>query len=315
MSAAQERAAEADAGRPVQRSARLVLVLSAASFGLTWVAGPWATDEIPPLAIAFARFALAAALLFAWCRIRGVPIPLRRADAPLVIGVTLTSVVVYNVLFLYGVTLAPASHGAVIVPGLIPVITLVLARLLFDERVALIRAAGAVLSLVGLALVVGPAFAGDAQQLTGDLLFVGGASVWAVYAILGRAATQRFHPAAITFLAAALGAVVFAPLSLLLEPGGFAALAAASPRTLGGVAYLGTFGTVLSFVLFYVGVQRIGAARASAYGVLIPLFGVAATVSLLGEPIEPISLAGAAIVVAGLWLTQARSHPSEPAAA
>jgi drug/metabolite transporter (DMT)-like permease len=304
----------ATAERP-PASATVLLVLSAASFGLTWVAGPWAVAEIPPLAVACLRFALAAALLFVWCRIRGVPIPLRLADAPLVIGVSLTSVVVYNILFLYGVTLAPASHGAVIVPGLIPVITLVLARLLFGERVALIRAFGAALSLAGLALVVGPAFAGDARQLTGDLLFVGGASVWAVYAILGRAATRRFHPAAITFLAAALGAVIFAPLSLLLEPGAFVVLAAASPRALGGVAYLGTFGTVLSFVLFYVGVQRIGAARASAYGVLIPLFGVAATVTLLGEPIEPISLVGAAVVVVGLRLTQARSTPSDHAAA
>ena len=290
-----------------ERSARLVLVLSAASFGLTWVAGPWATAEIPPLAIACVRFAIAAVLLFAWCRIRGVPIPLRRRDLPLVLGVTLTSVVTYNILFLYGVTLAPASHGAVIVPGLIPVITLILARFLFREHVALLRAAGAAVSLAGIGLVVGPAFAGNAQEVAGDVLFVGGAFVWAIYAILGRSATRRFHPAAITFLSAALGALAFAPLSLILEPGGFATVAGASAQAIGGVLYLGTFGTVLSFVLFYVGVERIGAARASAYAVLIPLFGVAATVTVLREPIEPISLVGAALVVAGLWLMQSRS--------
>jgi drug/metabolite transporter (DMT)-like permease len=292
-----------------QSSARLVLVLSAASFGGTWVAGPWATADLPPLVIACLRFAIAASLLYLWCRARGLRIDLRREDLPLVLGVTATSVVAYNILFLYGVRLAPASHGAVIVPGLIPIVTLGLARIAFGERVAARRAAGAVVSLVGLGLVVGPAFAGDPQALLGDLLFVGGAMVWAVYAILGRAATRRFNPAVITFLSAALGAAILAVLSVVLEPGGFGLVIGASLRALGGVAYLGTFGTVLSFVLFYIGVQRIGSARASAYGVLIPLFGVAATVTLLGERVDMVALLGAGMVVAGLWLTQAQDEP------
>lgn len=291
-------------------SAPIILVLSAASFGLTWVAGPWATEDIPPLAIASVRFAIAAVLLFAWCRFRSVPIPLRRADIPLVIGITATSVVVYNVLFLYGVRLAPASDGAVIVPGFIPVFTLVLAYELFGERVGLKRVIGASTAIAGLTLVVGPVLRGGLDELLGDLMFIAGALVWAVYAILGRVATQRFNAAAITFLSAALGAVTFAVLTLVFEPAGFAAFATASPQALAGVVYLGTFGTVVSFVLFILGVELIGAARASAYAVLIPLFGVAATVSILGERIEPISVVGAALVVIGLVLMQ--SHERFP---
>jgi drug/metabolite transporter (DMT)-like permease len=300
--------------RAAADSARVLLVLSAASFGLTWVAGPWATDEIPPLVVACVRFTIAAILLFAFCRWRGVPIPLRRADLPLVMGVTATSVVIYNILFLYGVRLAAASHGSVIVPGFIPVITLVLARIVFGEHVAPRRALGAGLAVAGLALVVGPAFAGGADELIGDLMFVAGAFTWAVYAILGRSATRRFHAAAITFLSAALGALAFALLTLVVEPAGFAALGTASIRALAGVVYLGTFGTVLSFVFFYIGVERIGAARASAYAVLIPLFGVAATVTVLGEPIEPVALAGAAIVIIGLQLMQSGAAEQQPAA-
>jgi drug/metabolite transporter (DMT)-like permease len=289
-------------------SPRVLLVLSAASFGLTWVAAPWATDEIPPLAVACVRFAIAAVLLFAFCRLRGIAMPLRRADIPIVIGVTATSVVIYNVLFLYGVGLAPASHGAVIVPGLIPVLTLGLERALFRAPVALVRVAGAALAIVGLVLVVGPAFAGG--EVLGDTMFAAGALAWATYAIIGRSATRRFHAAAITCLSSTLGAATFAVLTLVLEPAGFGALGEASARALGGVVYLGTFGTVLSFVFFYLGVERIGSARAAAYAVLIPLFGVAATVTVLGESIEPIALAGAAIVIGGLRMMQ--SGAAEP---
>jgi drug/metabolite transporter (DMT)-like permease len=267
------------------------------------------------MVVACVRFATAAVLLFGWCRLRGIPIPLRLADIPIVLGVTATSVVGYNILFLYGVTLAPASHGAVITPGLIPIFTLLLGRILFREPVLWRQGLGVVVCLAGLALVVGPAFAGDPAALFGDLLYATSALLWATYTILGRAVTKRFHVAAITCLSGAVGALVFLPLGLL-DPVGFGALATASPRALAGLAYLGSLGTAVGFVLFYLGVQRIGSARASAYTVLIPLFGVSLTVPILGEPLAPISLVGAAIVIGGLWLTQGRAAaPPKPRAA
>ena len=287
-------------------TAAALLVLTAAFFGATWVAAPWATYAIPPMVVACVRFATAAVLLFAWCRLRGIPIPVRRADIPIVLGVTATSVVGYNVLFLYGVTLAPASHGAVITPGLIPVFTLVLGRLLYRESIRWRQALGVLICLLGLAFVVGPAFAGDPAALAGDLLYAISALLWATYTILGRNVTRRFHVAAITCLSGALGALVFLPLGLL-DPVGFGALATASPRALAGLAYLGSLGTALGFVLFYLGVQRIGSARASAYTVLIPLFGVSLTVPILGEALSPISFLGAAIVIGGLSLTQSQA--------
>ena len=295
------------ASAPARRSVspRILLILSAAGFGGTWVAAPWATDELPPLVVASVRFAIAAVLLFAWCRARGIPIGLRRENLPLVLGVTATSVVAYNVTFLYGVTLAPASHGAVITPGLIPIATYLIAGAIYRERIPMRRSFGALLCLIGLALVVGPAFVGDAGVLIGDALFAVGALIWATYTILGRSATRRFHVAVVTLLSAALGSITLAVLSIILEPGGYASLTAASPRALGGVVYLGTIGTVLSFVFYYVGVQQIGASRASAFSVLIPLFGVTLTTILLGQSFGLIGTVGAALVIVGLWLTQA----------
>lgn len=286
-------------------SPRVLLVISAAAGGGTWVGAPWALAELPPMAVAFGRFALAAVLLFAWCRARGIVIDPRRADLPIILGVAATSVVGYNLLFLNGVKLAPASHGAVIVPGFIPVITLGMTVVILRERIAPRQVIGALVALGGLVLVIGPAFAEGSNELVGDLLFITGAIVWSTYTVIGRAATRRFNPSVITFLGAAVGAVAFLVLSLVFEPGGIAGYGSVSLKALAGVLYLGSIGTVVSFVLFYLGVQLLGAARAAAYSVLIPLFGVAATVTLLGETLEPIAILGAAIVIGGLWLMQA----------
>jgi drug/metabolite transporter (DMT)-like permease len=296
------------------RTAQVLLVLSAAVFGGTWVAAPWATAEIPPLSVATIRFAIASLLLFAWCRYRGIPIHVSRADIPVILGIALTSVAGYNILFLYGVSLAPASHGAVITPGLIPAASLVIARLTLGEPIGVRRIGGVVISIGGLVLVVGPVFVGEAGSVAlGDAMFATSAVLWAISAMVSRVATRRFHVAATTFLGAFVGALVLLP-AMLLQPGGIGDLGAASAKAIGGVLYLATFGTVVAFVLFYEGVRRLGASRASAYTVLIPLFGVSLAVLVLGEPATPLALVGAAIVIAGLVVTQWAGQP-EPAAA
>jgi drug/metabolite transporter (DMT)-like permease len=286
-----------------ERRAVLFLVISAAGFGGTWVAAPWATDEIQPLTVACLRFAIAALTLLAWCRIRGIPTTLSRADLPLVVGVAATSVVGYNVLFLYGVTLAPASHGAVIVPGLIPMATLLLGRAALGARASARQVGGVALSIAGLALVVGPALGGSDTAPLGDLLFAISAAVWAVYTLIGRAATVRVDPAVLTLFGTALGAAAFVPLALA-APGGPGNLGDAGVRALASVVYLGSIGTVVSFVAFLQGVRLIGAARASAFTVLIPVFGLSLTVTLLGEPLTPLALVGAGVVLVGLRITQ-----------
>jgi O-acetylserine/cysteine efflux transporter len=73
-----------------------------------------------------------------------------------------------------------------------------------------------------------------------------------------------------------------------------------------GIGYLAVFGTVGGFVLLNLGVARLGAARASAFALLVPIVGVLSSVLLLGERIGPLTLAGGAIVLVGLWLVE---HP------
>ena len=292
--------------RPLSASrlAAVYLVVTAAGFGGTWVAAPWATEEIAPLTVATIRFALAAALLLGWSLLRGLPLRLRRSDVPVIAGVALTSVAGYNVLFLYGVTLAPASHGAVLVPGLIPMATLVLSRLVLGTQVARRQVVGVLLSIAGLALVVGPELGGDARTLAGDAMFAVSAGIWAAYTLIGRA--SRLDSAVLTLYGTAVGSLVLLPLALLV-PGGPGSVSEASLRAILSVVYLGSIGTVLSFVTFLQGIRLIGAARASAYTVLIPVFGLTLTVSLLGEPLTPLALVGAVVVLIGLRITQTGS--------
>lgn len=287
------------------RAAYVMLTAMAICFGGTWVPAAIAVDAVPPFAIATVRFAIAAVLLYAWARLANRPLtPMRRSDWPMVVGLGLTAVAGYNWLFLTGLTLAPASDGAIIVPGLAPIFTAVLAGLVLGERLGARGFAGLAVAAVGLLLVVSPGAGGGSDRLLGDVLFVAGAVLWGVYSVLARRASGRFNAVSVSLYGIAFGTAVLIPLAIL--EGGLGSLATASIEALAGIGYLAVFGTVGGFVLLNLGVARLGAARASAFALLVPVVGVLSSVMLLGERIGPLTLVGGAIVLVGLWLVE---HP------
>jgi drug/metabolite transporter (DMT)-like permease len=308
--------APAHAGERVQerddRVAYLMLTAMAVCFGGTWVAGAWAVEGAPPFAIAAVRFGVASVLLYAWARLAGRPLSkVRRADLPIIAGLGLTAVAGYNWLFLTGLTLAPASDGAIIVPGLAPVFTLIMASVVLGERLSGRGYLGFALAAVGLWLVVNPTGATDQRRLLGDLILLAGAVCWGIYSVIARIASRRFDAVSTTLYGTALGTVVL--IGAALQEGGIGRLAEASLQAWIGMAYLAVFGTVAAFVLLNMGLARIGAARASAFALLVPIVGVLSSVALLGEELGPLTLVGGAVVLIGLWLVERPG--SAPAAA
>ena len=83
------------------------------------------------------------------------------------------------------------------------------------------------------------------------------------------------------------------PLALL--EGGTTSLASAPVEALAGIGYLAAFGTVGAFVLLNLGVARIGASRASAFALLVPVVGVLTSVAFLGEELGPTTVVGGVI--------------------
>jgi drug/metabolite transporter (DMT)-like permease len=291
------------AERGDERVAYLLLGAMAALFGGTWVAGRWAVDEIPVFTVAALRFGSASALLLAWVLIaRRRLAPLRWRDVPLVLGLGLTAVAGYNTLFLIGLTLAPASDGSILVPGTIPMLTTILAVLLLHERIGRRTIVGIGVAMLGLAMVVGPAGEAGGARLSGDLLFLASAGIWAAYNILVRVASHRFDAISATLYAMICGALLLAPAAVW--EGSWSSLAAASPKALSSIAYLAVLGSIVAFVFLQVGVARIGAARASAFTLLVPLFGVGLSMLFLAEQPSGVTFAGGAVVLAGLWLIQ-----------
>ncbi|HEV8338483.1 MAG TPA: DMT family transporter [bacterium] len=287
------------------RGAFVLLTLGMLCFGGTWVAGALAVEAIPPATIAVLRFALAAFLLWAWDRAGGRRRgPLQVRDLPLILALGATAVAGYNIAFLNGLRFAPASDGAIIVPGFAPILTAVLAWPLLGERIGLRGISGLLIGFAGVLLVMRPGGGTESGRLAGDLLFFTGAVGWAIYTLVGRAATARFTPVGATLYAFVSGTVMLLPFAVLER--GWRPLQSAPAAAWAGVLYLALFGSVLAFVLFYEGLHRVGASRAVPFAFLVPIFGVVSSVIILDEELHPLAIAGGALVLLGLWMVLSR---------
>lgn len=288
-----------------RRGAYVALLVCMVAFGGTWPAGKVAAEHVAPAVAAETRFVTAAVLLWVWARLSGRRLArIGRSDLPLVAVLGFTVVFAYNLCFLYGVRHAPATDGSVLVPGLIPVVTTLLAWPVLGERPTRRAGIGLAVALAGVVVVADPVGGLGSGRLAGDALFVGAAFSWAAYTLAGRAAIARFGSVSSNVFATAVGSLLLLPVTFL--GGGWHELAAAPAQAWGSIAYLSLAGTVLAFVLFYEGVRLIGAARAASFALLVPVFGVLASVLVLGERLRPALAAGGAIVLAGLWLVERR---------
>jgi drug/metabolite transporter (DMT)-like permease len=246
----------------------------------------------------FLRFWCAALILLIVLRLREhrLPRPSPR-ETVLVLGLGVLGISLYNVLFTAGLSLVEASRAALIVPTN-PAFTALFAALFLKERLGATRAVGIALSVLGALLVLGR---GDAQLDfgLGELLLIACIFMWSAYTLLGRVALSALPPLALTAYVMTAGSLMLA-LPAWLEQESLARVTWQSWAALG---YLIVFGTVLPFLWFYEGVKALGAARASQFINLVPPLAVAEAWLILGEPITPVLLVGAALVVAGLYLT------------
>ena len=83
-----------------------------------------------------------------------------------------------------------------------------------------------------------------------------------------------------------------------------------SPSTTewGSIAYLGLFSTVLTYVWFARGIDRLGPTTAASYVFLVPVFGVLSGWALLDESIGASMLVGFVLIVLGVKEVQRESE-------
>ncbi len=279
-------------------------------WGGTFIAGKLAARHVGPYAAAFLRFAIASVflLLAAW-KIEGRLPTIRRRQVLPVFLLGLTGVLAYNVFFFKGLKLIEASRAAIIIANN-PIGIALFSALIFRERLTPLRLTGILVSISGAVLVI---TRGSLSALSGgtagwgELFILGCVASWVTFSLLGKALLSEMTP-----LTSVLYASLSGTLCLALpawQEGILTVWPEYSPIDWLCLFYLGFFGTVLGFVWYYQGIQRIGAMKAGVFINFVPVSAIVFSFFILDEPLTASLLAGTILVLTGVYLTNRPASP------
>jgi drug/metabolite transporter (DMT)-like permease len=290
-------------------SAYSALSAAVVFWGLSFVATKVALETIPTFTLIFFRFSIAGCLFLVVSAARGgLPKLSRRAHLKLFV-MALFEPGLYFVFETIGLQYTTAPKASLII-ATVPVAVLIFARLLIGERIRVMSLLGILASLVGIGVLI----AGDQQfrwalggHLTGDLLIIGAVITAALYMVGARDLGREYSAWTITCFQIFYGALFYAPM-FFVESSGLDWGDVTVSSILAAI-YLTVFATVAAFLCYNFGLTRIQASRAAVFINGIPVVTAFAAWVVLGERLTALQAFGGALVLFGVWLTNALGRP------
>lgn len=179
-----------------------------------------------------------------------------------------------------------------------PLIVIALSRLFLAKPIRFFAVIAGLMGMAGVALLV------LTSKAALDPVGVAAGLAGAVSMAFGTVLTRHWQPpvSSLTFTAWQLtaGGILLVPVALFLEP----ALPVPTIANILGMAYLGLIGAALTYLLWFRGLSRIEPSAAASLGFLSPVVATLLGWLALGQSLTPTQLAGFAMVLASVWLSQ-----------
>jgi drug/metabolite transporter (DMT)-like permease len=289
----------------VRRHPYLLLSSAALFWSGNFVLGRALRGHVPPVGLAFWRWALALVVLLAlygrqlvaW---RGVL--LRHAGAVVVLGVL--GVGNFNLFVYLGLQHTTATNALLLnaaAPAFIAAIAFATGRGRPTPRLLVAVA----VSLAGVAVILSQ---GRLETFTslrvnrGDAWVLAAVLSWSFYTVFLDRKPPGVPPMVVLTAFVLVGTLWVAPFYAAEIGGGRRVVL--DWTTAGAVLYVGIFASLVAYAAWNAGVAQAGAARAGVFLNLMPAFGTVLAVLWLGEPFRPFQAAGIALVAAGVTLVQ-----------
>jgi len=265
-------------------------------WGSTAPAMKIAVASLPPFWMAALRFTIAGAILWVWCRVRGVPQPTsaewRGAAITGIVGLVLG-----NALFAWTLQYLPSGIDALVF-ALSPLWMAVFGFVLYRERLAFQALLGLGIGLAGMAFLYSPS---GAQHLPGwpTALALGTSLAWGLASMMQRKYSDSdvVQMSALQMLVAA--AVLY---GLAVISGERLHAVDLTPSAVGALAYLIVFGSLAGFSAYVWLMNNVPTTLGSTYAYVNPLVALTIGIGVLHEPFSWPLAAGAAVILAGVAL-------------
>lgn len=278
----------------------LLAMLVVVAWGLNFVVIKVGLHNMPPLMLAGLRFVLVAfpAILF----VARPKVPLR-----LLFGYGLTiSFGQFAFLFCAIKFGMPAGLASLVLQAQ-AFFTIILGAGVFGERLQAKQLVGITLAVFGVLVLVETSLTGQHIPLVGFMLTLAAAFSWACGNIFNKKIMQHSSRPAVMSLvvwSALIPIVPFVIASLLFDgpTAILQSLVAIDATTLLSLVYLAFIATILGYGIWGTLLGRYETWRVAPLSLLVPVVGIASAALLLGETLSVMQLAGAVLIMAGLYI-------------
>ena len=301
-------------------------------WGTSMVAMKEVLPATSPLFVASVRLVPAGAVLVAWAASKGRPMP-SGGMAWLAIAIfALIDGTAFQGCLAEGLQRTSAGLGSVIIDSQ-PLTVAVLAAIIYGESLAPAGVFGLFLGVVGLLMLELPKEA-LAQIGGGDLggalaaVTAGvddGGGIWdsgewwmllaaqsmAVGTVMVRWVCKYVDPVMATGWHMALGGVPLLAYSIATEPGVYENLDKLTAGDVGGLMYTSLLGSALAYGAFFYFASKGSLTKLSSLTFLTPMFAALFGYLLLGETLDEVQLAGAAVTIVGIYLVNTRASEGQ----
>lgn len=295
------------------RLAYLLLVITFLLWSNSFVAARYLVgDDVPaaerlgPYHFVLARFApvgLFCLLYFALSATARQEARRLFAERPgLVLWLGLLNVWIYNLAFGEGQHLVAAGTASLII-ALSPIFTFVLATVIGQEKPNLARAAGLLLALCGIYVVVvyGAGRAVEGAYLKGAAILAIAPLSWAIYTVYSKPLFGRYAPLPATFLILGVVSIPAIPLAVF-DAGLRGHLALWTPQRWFADLFLAIACTLVGYWVWSEALKRLPASKTAAFIFLNPPLAIFFEWLWLSRRPQPGLLAGGLLVLSGIYL-------------
>lgn len=292
-----------------KRNPYLAVIGFTAVFGFSFVFSRAALGRLDPFHLLALRFLFAVVLINLLRLLRIIRIERAGSIKPL-LAIGLIQPILYFSLETLGIHHTSAAISGLMV-AVIPVFTLIFARVFLSEKPNRYQLAAMFVSIAGVALI-GLNY-GEAANVSmlGLMVLLGAAVAAAAATVMSRWLSRSYSPLTITYAMMHMGLLAFLPMALasLAGSGSDNPLKAfliplLEPPILGAVAYLGFGASVAGFFLLNYTLAHLPSYKVGVFDTLTTLIAITAGVVFLGERLTPIQIVGGIGIVVGVWGAQ-----------
>lgn len=281
-------------------------------WGSTYLGIRYAVEAIPPLVVAGVRHIIAGVVLLGWACLRGFRPTGREWRASLVLGI-LYFVIGHGSLH-WAETVVPSGWAALLIASE-PISVAVMAALAsHGERLTGYTIAGLVLGIAGVGVLVGEETAtGQHMMVIGSIAILLGTIAWSSGIMYSLKAPLPRNAMARAGMPEIVGSVILMALAGITGEFSRFHVAAVTPRAWWSLAYLITFGSILTFTAYTWLLDHVSPTLVSTHTYVNPVIAVFVGWLWAGELVNSRVIAAGALTLLAVFLISRGTRKTQQA--